>query len=234
MAITPSQARTFYDRFGARQDAQAFYEDAALDELVAHGAFERATSVFEFGCGTGRFASRLLDGHLPPTASYYGIDISATMIRIASGRVARYGDRARVSLAEGAMALPLADSSVDRVVSTYVLDLLPERDVSTLIAEVARVLRPGGNLCLAGLTEGNTVASKLVSGLWSAVFHLNPRWVGGCRPVRIEPVLREQAWAVECRDVVTPFGVPSEVIVARPPDMTNNAVSPAPPDDRDA
>ena len=44
------QARAFYDRFGARQDRQAFYEDA----------FERARGVPEFGCGTGRFAEVLV------------------------------------------------------------------------------------------------------------------------------------------------------------------------------
>jgi hypothetical protein len=38
MVLTRSQAQRFYDRFGKKQDAQAFYEDAALDDLIAHAA----------------------------------------------------------------------------------------------------------------------------------------------------------------------------------------------------
>ena len=60
MVLTRSQAQTFYDRFGRKQDAQAFYEDGALDDLIDHAAFEQVEKVFELGCGTGRFASRLL------------------------------------------------------------------------------------------------------------------------------------------------------------------------------
>ncbi|MEJ2728573.1 MAG: hypothetical protein P8185_08685 [Deltaproteobacteria bacterium] len=47
MVLTRSQARIFYDRFGKKQDTQAFYEDAALDDLIAH-----AERVFEFGCSS--------------------------------------------------------------------------------------------------------------------------------------------------------------------------------------
>jgi len=220
MVLTPFQARKFYDQFGAKQDAQAFYEDAALDDLVAHGAFEQATSVFEFGCGTGRFAARLLASHLPPTATYYGIDISSTMIQIAAGRIAPYGDRAKVTRSEGSMVIPLPDHSVDRVVSTYVLDLLPISEIPTLLAEAARVLRPAGKLCLASLTTGEGVVSKIVSGLWSAIFSLHAPLVGGCRPIHLEPIIRQQGWTIEYRNVVAQYGVPSEVVIARPPGHT--------------
>ena len=82
------QVRAFYDRFGARQDAQAFYEDAALTELVLHADFEAAGRVYELGCGTGRFARRLLERHLPDGATYLGVDLSATMVELARGRLA--------------------------------------------------------------------------------------------------------------------------------------------------
>jgi len=129
MVLTRSQARTFYDRFGKKQDTQAFYEDAALDDLIAHAAFEQAKKVFEFGCGTGRFASRLLAKHLSPSASYLGIDLSQTKITIAAQRILPYKERAKVSQSDGSMHFPLPDHSVDLVVTTYVLDLLPETDV---------------------------------------------------------------------------------------------------------
>lgn len=63
--FTRGQTTAYYDRFGDKQDKQGFYEDIALAELVRYGRFEEATRVVEFGCGTGRFAERLLTDHLP-------------------------------------------------------------------------------------------------------------------------------------------------------------------------
>lgn len=173
MVLTRSQAQTFYDRFGRRQDAQAFYEDAALDDLIAHAAFEKANKVFELGCGTGRFAHSLLSKHLPPLAAYFGIDLSQTMIDIAAQRIAFYGERAKVARSDGSMRFPLFSRSVDRVVSTYVLDLLSDVDILEAISEAHRILIPSGKLCLVSLTNGVTFASRIVSTLWSAAFGLH-------------------------------------------------------------
>jgi hypothetical protein len=52
--LSHRETRRVYDRIGAKQDTQAFYEDVATRELIRHGDFASATAVFEFGCGTGR------------------------------------------------------------------------------------------------------------------------------------------------------------------------------------
>jgi SAM-dependent methyltransferase len=48
------------NRLGAKQDWQACDEQPALDLLLEHGQFAEATSVVEFGCGTGQLAQQLL------------------------------------------------------------------------------------------------------------------------------------------------------------------------------
>jgi ubiquinone/menaquinone biosynthesis C-methylase UbiE len=214
MVLTRSQAQTFYDRFGRKQDVQAFYEDAALNNLVAHGAFEQAGKVFELGCGTGRFASNLLEKHLSPSASYLGIDLSKTMIDIAKQRISPYYERAKVIQSDGSILFPLPDHSVDRVISTYVLDLLSESDMRQAISEANRVLMPDGKLCLVSLTYGIPLVPRIVSALWSGIFCLRASWVGGCRPIRLEPLLYQQCWSIDFRNIVTQFGVSSEVLVA--------------------
>jgi ubiquinone/menaquinone biosynthesis C-methylase UbiE len=216
MVLTRSQAQTFYDRFGKKQDAQAFYEDAALDDLIAHAAFEQVEKVFELGCGTGRFASLLLTKHLSPSASYFGIDLSQTMIAIAEQRVLPYTERAKVSQSDGSLHFPLPDHSVDRVVSAYVLDLLPETDIRQAISEARRVLIPSGKLCLVSLTQGVTFVSRIFIALWSALFRLRPSLLGGCRPILLNSFFDQQSWLVDYRNVVTRFGVPSEVLIASP------------------
>lgn len=72
--LTPNEAKAFYDKFGSRQDSQSFYEAAALNRLIENGSFATAPSVFEFGCGTGRFALSLLQHHLSADAVYRGVD----------------------------------------------------------------------------------------------------------------------------------------------------------------
>ena len=86
--ITPEQARRFYDRIGRGQDARPLSERRALDALAAHGDFAHAASVLEFGCGTGRFAARLLRESLPGGATYLGLDVSPHMIDLARTAVA--------------------------------------------------------------------------------------------------------------------------------------------------
>ena len=61
--LTHQQAKAFYDRLGSKQDLQAFYEVPVTNNLIAHAALEQAQSVFEFGCGTGAFAERVLAHH---------------------------------------------------------------------------------------------------------------------------------------------------------------------------
>ncbi len=229
MTLTPSETARFYDRFGRRQDAQGFYEDRAIDDLVAHAAFESAMSVAEMGCGTGRFALRLLTEHLPASARYLGFDISRGMTSIAAARLARYAERATVVLGDGSRHFPLADHSVERVVAAYVMDLLPEAGIEHAIGEAHRVLVPGGRLCLVALTTGEGLLTRAVSALWSMVFRMRPLWVGGCRPVHLAPLLDERAWAIDYANVVVQFAIASEVLVASRRTTPENGSDKPPP-----
>jgi SAM-dependent methyltransferase len=214
MTLTPAEARAFYDRFGSKQDSQGFYENPALDDLVTHARFAEATRVFEFGCGTGRFAARLLAEALPASATYVGCDLSATMVGLARQRLSGHPVRAQVLQADGSARIPLPDHSVDRVVSTYVLDLLPDAAIGEVLREAHRVLATGGRLCLVSLTFGTTLLSRLVTAAWNAVFGWRASLVGGCRPISLAQALDASGWELEHRDVVSAFGVASEVVVA--------------------
>ena len=215
--LPPSAVKHFYDRFGARQDRQGFYEDAALDDLVAHAAFATAGSIVEFGCGTGRFAERILGQ--TPSATYVGFDVSTTMVELARGRMARFGDRAQIrQLDPGTVSLPLPDHGADRLLSTYVLDLFPEADIATFLREAHRLLAPRGLLGLVSLTHGDTLIPRLVAQLWGAVHRLRPQLVGGCRPVRLRSYCDGARWDVVHHRVLARWGISSEILVARPLD----------------
>jgi ubiquinone/menaquinone biosynthesis C-methylase UbiE len=213
--LSREQARAFYDRFGAKQDWQRFYERTAIRDLLAHGAFEEARAVFELGCGTGWLAGLLLAGSLPESATYVGFDLSSTMVTLAGNRLARYGGRARVEHTDGSPELPFPERTFDRFISTYVLDILPPEEIRIMLGEARRVLVPGGRLCLVSLTEGCGTFSRVLIAFWKRVYGFRPGLVGGCRPLKLLDFISEQAWELVHHDSVAAFGVPSEVVVAR-------------------
>jgi ubiquinone/menaquinone biosynthesis C-methylase UbiE len=212
--LSREQARRVYDRIGARQDTQAFYEDRATNILLAHGEFAAAQRVLELGCGTGRFAARLLAEYLPADASYRGLDLSPTMVQLAQSRLASFGSRAEVILTDGAPPTSEPAGSRDRFVSNFVLDLLSEGDIAAVIGEAHRILVPGGLLCVASLSSGAGVFSRFMSRAWSAVHRLQPALVGGCRPIELLAWLPPERWRIQHHCKLAPFGVPSEVVVA--------------------
>ena len=212
--LSHEDARRTYDRIGSFQDQQAFYEDRTTGVLVAHGAFETAERVFEFGCGTGRFAATLLAEDLPPRAKYRGIDLSPKMTELARARLAPFGSRAEVVLSDGGSPVAEPDGSCDRWVSTFVLDLLSEREIAGVLAEAGRMLVPRGLLCLAGLSTGTTWPSRTVARVWSAVHRLKPDLVGGCRPLELRAYLAPNRWRVTHHAKLAPFCIPSEAILA--------------------
>lgn len=214
--LSRSEARAVYDRIGRRQDAQAFYEDPALDALVAHGAFDDAQSILEVGCGTGRFAERLLRIQCPPDARYVGRDLSPRMVAIARDRLAPFGERATVIQTDGSLEFDCPAGSADRVVATYLLDLLSTDDIRAVLADAHRVLGSAGRLCLAGLTWGERPIGRFVTRLWASVHAVRPKWVGGCRPLRMRRFVAGGAWTIQHREIVRAWGVPSEVLVAAP------------------
>jgi ubiquinone/menaquinone biosynthesis C-methylase UbiE len=213
--LTAPQARRVYDRIGRLQDTQRIYEGSAVAALVAAARFPEAHAVVEIGCGTGALARRLFRHELPADARYLGVDLSPRMAAIASRRLARFGDRAEIRIGDGAERLPADDGWADRVLSTYVLDLLPPERAAAVLTECARVLEPGGLLCLASLTTGRGGASRVLTAGWARLWALRPQLVGGCRPSDLLPLLDGHEWQVESASVVTTLAVATQVVIAR-------------------
>jgi ubiquinone/menaquinone biosynthesis C-methylase UbiE len=212
--LSYQQSKAFYDRFGKKQDWQSFYEDVATGALIRNGEFLNASAVLEFGCGTGRFGERLLEGHLPPNARYVGIDISDTMVALAKERLARFGARAEVYLTDGSPQLDFGAATFNRFVSNYVLDLLTFEDIRTVLQEAWRILSEGGLLGLTSLTHGFTAMSRVVENIWTTMHAIRPMLVGGCRPINLLEFATEPRWRLRCDDKFSKYGVPSEILVA--------------------
>jgi arsenite methyltransferase len=95
--------------------------------------------ILDIGCGPGFYCAELAE-EVRPSGSIVGVDASASMLALAQRRCA---ELANVELLEGeATALPVADGSFDAALSVQVQEYLP--DVAASLAELLRVLKPGG------------------------------------------------------------------------------------------
>jgi SAM-dependent methyltransferase len=123
-----------YDLEAARYDATRGGVPRARSAARAVLALvpEHARTLLDVGCGTGLVSERLTR----PGLRVYGVDASIGMARVAALRIGgglALGDSRR---------LPFADGSLDAVSAVWLLHLMP--DAPAVIAECARVLRPGG------------------------------------------------------------------------------------------
>lgn len=121
------------DLFGRRADLQALL-----------GLLPEGWTVGDLGCGTGHVAEALA----PFAAQVIAVDDSPAMLDAARARLTGFEN---VEVRGGDLAsLPIEDRSLDAAVLFLVLHYLVEP--ARVIAEVARVLRPGGGLLIADMT----------------------------------------------------------------------------------
>jgi demethylmenaquinone methyltransferase / 2-methoxy-6-polyprenyl-1,4-benzoquinol methylase len=117
------------------------------------------TSVLDVATGTGGVAvqlARRTEAHVT------GIDITEAMLRRGLAAVEREGLQTRIALLSGqAEKLPFADATFDGLTFTYLLRYVA--DPAATIAELARVVRPGG--AIASL-EFHVPPQPLLRGAW--------------------------------------------------------------------
>jgi SAM-dependent methyltransferase len=130
-----------YDSFAEAYSAEnennlvnAYYERPAMLALAGDVAGRR---VLDAGCGSGPLSAALRDRGAVVT----GIDASAGMLALARRRL---GDDVALHVVDLSDRLPFADGAFDDVVASLVLHYL--EDWGPTLAELRRVLRPGGRL----------------------------------------------------------------------------------------
>jgi ubiquinone/menaquinone biosynthesis C-methylase UbiE len=138
------QARQMADESMVRNleaQAQAIWPQEV--RLIERYALPETSYVLDAGCGTGEIASRV--AALYPRARVLGVDVLDDHLERARLRYAGLAPRLRFEH-QSVFALDAADGTFDLTLCRHVLHSIPHPD--RVLAELARVTRPGGRLHL--------------------------------------------------------------------------------------
>lgn len=132
----------------ARLPTECTASFAGIGNPLAIGPIHPGETILDIGCGAGM--DLLLAGkRVGPEGRAIGIDMTDAMVERARNSTVAIGMK-HVEIRKGdATALPVADGSVDVVISNGVLNLVPEKELG--FSEIVRILRPGGRLHLADI-----------------------------------------------------------------------------------
>lgn len=130
----------YWDENGARIYDKINYidENKLRGTLLNHLEMDKHRIILDFGVGSGSLASVLAKSGY---RRIIGVDINKSMLTIAREKLSEYP--VKLVCGDG-LHLPIADNSVDAVVSKWVLWVMP--DPERAIEEMIRVTKPGGKI----------------------------------------------------------------------------------------
>lgn len=131
-----------------RQHWEFAHPSSELVAFVAAGSWPSGAVALDVGCGAGREAIFLASQGFHVT----GVDLSEEALKIARERAEKAG--VRVEWKQGnALALPVPDASVELINDRGCFHMITEEDRPRYVAELIRVLKPGGRMLLRGCRE---------------------------------------------------------------------------------
>ena len=150
--------RRYWDKHARNYDKQmAFWERRLFGDGRQWVCAQATGDVLEVAIGTGRNLPFYAQG-----IRLIGVDFSPAMLQLARRQADRLGRTVDLRLGD-AQALELPDASFDTVVCTFSLCAIP--DERRAIAEMKRVLRPGGRLLLLDHVAGTSRGVRAVQWL---------------------------------------------------------------------
>jgi arsenite methyltransferase len=170
-ANQPEARREVAGAFGYSPEELASIPDAAnlgvsCGNPIAMASLKEGEVVVDLGCGGGLDVF-LAAQKVGPTGKAIGIDMTEEML----ARARKNAEQAGLSNVEFHLAqiedMPLADASVDCVISNCVLNLVPDK--ARAFTEIFRVLKPGGRLAVSDMALKQPLPEELVKDFYTYI-----------------------------------------------------------------
>lgn len=143
-----------------------YWRNRALDYACAPLDIDGEWEMLDVATGTGDVALELLRRR--PNARIHGVDLSSGMLQLARQKTKRLGprDRSRIFFAQGdSLMLPFPDNMFHLVTVAYGVRNFAHIDRG--LAEMTRVLKPGGTLCIIELSEPRNPLTRALYKLYA-------------------------------------------------------------------
>jgi demethylmenaquinone methyltransferase/2-methoxy-6-polyprenyl-1,4-benzoquinol methylase len=214
----PEDARRLYDRLSPAYDRLAEASEHGVRALGLQALPLRGgDTVLELGCGTGHGLVSLARA-VGRMGTAIGLDVSAGMLARARRHLAAAD--ARAPLVRGdAVRLCLAPAVVDAVFMSFTLELFAAR-IPDVLAEIWRVLRPGGRVGL--VTMARTAHGTPMTHVYEWAHRHWPHLVD-CQPIDAVGALRAAGFAVEAVASASVRALPVAIAVAVRPAQARRA-----------
>jgi arsenite methyltransferase len=149
-ASSETVAQKLYSSEELAQVPQSAIEGAlGVGNHLRHAEIAVGDTLVDLGCGAG-IDTILAARRTGPSGRVIALDFLPEMLERTRAAAAEIGLTNVEPLQGDIEAIPLPDASVDHIISNGVVNLAPRK--ARVLAECARVLRPGGKITLADLT----------------------------------------------------------------------------------
>jgi len=189
----------FYDFWGK------LTEQKAIEEAIHISGIRNNIKMLDIGVGTGQLFERVLN--LNTMGFNAGIDLSPAMLFKAKEKLSSVYYNFGLN-AGNVYRLPFKDESFDYVLSSYVLDLLPEKDFDLILGEFKRVMKKGAE----GLVLTMTMGSRWYNKIWYLLARYFPSLLTNCRPIDLSSYIESSGFKIIERKFVSQNTFPSDII----------------------
>lgn len=197
---TRDKSQRWWDQSGTRPGFHEHYFSKlfgdSLIRFLDSGGVPIQGRVLDFGCGPGylleKLAAKGVDCH--------GIEFSPEAVETARGRLRAIRSAGTVELVEG-IPTPLGDSSFDLVFFLETLEHLLENERTPTVAELARLVRPGGLLVVTVPNQEDLERAQVLCPDCGCEFH-PMQHVSSWRPSSLAGLMRDHGFeTVKAKEV---------------------------------
>ena len=208
VGVEKNDIRTIYSLYSKVYFLVAAFEKKARMRGIEVAMIKPDDKILEVAVGTGHSFLEFLR-RVSRDNTVCGLDLTPAMLE-KTRRLAVTKGYSNFDLREGdARSLPFPDDAFDVVYNSYMMDLIPTGEFPVVLREYHRVLKKDGRLILVNLSKNNQEPI-----LWERLYRVNPYILGGCRPVMMEPFMRETGFREIQREFRPGILLPTEIVTA--------------------